>query len=175
MKRIALDIVDVVADQVERLGIGGGTKKAMHIFGHVGQQIQASRLSATDVPPPSKTPRFQVRQKPLYRLLLAAASSSLWDHLVTIMSSLMDILQTFIKVASVHNVLFFSFLISISMNMLGSSAILKDFWTDQRTTNTMRRLGVHADTFLTRSVTLKDISETWDGPDIFHLQEGTKW
>lgn len=175
MQRIALDVNDVVTDQVDRLGKSGGTKKAIQVFGQVGQQVQASRLSATDVPLPSKKPRFRMRSKPLYRLLSAAIISYIWDALFMIASSILNTVYACFKLARLNTVLSLVFIISISTNLLTFTDSAKDWWFDRRLTSTMRGLGVHADFPMMRGVYLHDIDKVWLESVIVDHSERSDW
>ena len=45
LEQDSLDLVDLVSDQVRRLGAHSRTKKAITIFGHVGRQNHVSEFS----------------------------------------------------------------------------------------------------------------------------------
>ena len=175
MQRIALDIVDVVTDQVDKLGKSGGTKKAIQIFGQVGQQVQVSRLSAADVPSPTKKPRFRMRSKPLHRLLTAAILSYMWDALVVIASSIFQTIYACLKLTRLNTILSLVFIISISTNLLTFTNFAKDWWVDRRLTSTMRQLGVHADFPMMRGVYLHDIDKVWSESVTIDHNERSDW
>ena len=175
MQRIALDVVDVLTSQVERLGKSSGTKRAIQIFGQIGQQVQASRLTAADVPLPVKNPRFRMRTKPLHRLLTAAMLSYLWGTLVTIASNLLSIVRACLKLAQLHTILTLIFITSISINVLSSSQIMREWWVDRKLTSTMRQLGVHADFPMMRGIYLQDIDKIWPGSVTDDHSQSSKW
>src|ERR1700738_577449 len=56
----AMDLGDVVSDQVRKLGPQSRTKKAIQIFGHVGQQTSVSLFSASDA---VNSKRPQIKQR----------------------------------------------------------------------------------------------------------------
>ena len=175
MQRIALDVVDVVTDQVYRLGKNGGTKKAIQIFGQIGQQVQASRLSAADVPSPTKKPRFRMRSKPLHRLLTAAVLSYIWDALVMIASGILNTLHACSKLARINTILSLVFIISISTNLMSFTNFAKDWWVDRRLASTMRQLGVHADFSMMRGVYLHDVDKVWSESAMINHGERSDW
>ena len=175
MQRIALDVVDVLTSQVERLGKSGGTKKAIQIFGQVGQQVQASRLTAADVPPPDKKPRFLLRKKPLYRLLTAAMLSYIWVIIITIGTNILDIIRACLKLARLHTILTLLFISSVSINVLSSGRYVREWLVDRRLTSAMRHLGVHADFPIMRGIYLRDIDEVWSRSISVNHDQDSEW
>ncbi|EHK99257.1 putative protein SIP3 [Glarea lozoyensis 74030] len=68
----ALDLADVITDQVRKLGPQSRTKKAIHIFGHVGVQTSVSMFSATDS---MNSRKPQIKQRTLTHMVFETMSS----------------------------------------------------------------------------------------------------
>src|SRR2546429_4742947 len=78
----ALDLADVISDQVRRLGPNSRTKKAIQIFGHVGHQTQVSQFAAGEG---LQSKRVPIKQRSLTDMFI----ETFWSLGESAVSSLM--------------------------------------------------------------------------------------
>ena len=157
MQLDALDLIDVLSDQVRRLvGAHGRTKKAIAIFGLVGQQDKVSEFAGSESPLNARLRRARKR-----KTLSALALSSLGSLAETIMISILQLVGKCVRwgwrTVSANNfiltLLMLSFVLNTILVLMGSS----EWWLERRAGKYMSRLGVGSDIILSKSIFLHDL------------------
>ena len=157
----AQDLVEVLTDQVQRLGSNPRTGKVLRIFGHVGVQAQAAQFAVADVPTPTTARRYALQQRSLASLVLELVGSFLVRAMSSACGSLVAVLATLGTVLSAHRLLLLLLLASGGANMFYSSRDSWQWWTERNAAVFLSRLGVGPSTTMARAVYLKDIEESF--------------
>jgi hypothetical protein len=165
MELEAQDLVDVVNDQVARLGHNKSTGKVTNIFGQIGVQTQAVQLDAQEIPPPNRPRKFKLRQQTTASFVAQFVGNIIISVLSTVMSWLLAIVAGLGKVISAHTLLFGLLLVSGGANFFYSSRDSWSWWSDRSAARYMSRLGVSPSTSMTRSVYIRDIEESFLKPN----------
>ena len=152
----ALDLADVIAEQVRRMGHQSHTKKAMQIFGGLGHQTQTVEFGGSESPSPSQA-RYTMRRRSLLRLIAEAIFSVAEDIVATVWSGLFLSLRWCWKTASAQYLILLLLLTSILLNMTVSSQWAADWWTEHRAIRYMGHLGIRPDMVMHKELTLTDI------------------
>ncbi|KAF7679239.1 transcription factor 3 [Alternaria burnsii] len=157
----AQDLVDVVNDQVARLGHNRSTNKVTGIFGQIGAQTQAVQLDAQDIPPPNRPRKFKLRPQTTASFVAQYIGNIVISVLSTVMSWILAIGAGFGKVISAHSLLFGLLLVSGGANFFYTSRDSWSWWHERNAANYMSRLGVKPSTTMTRSIYIRDIEESF--------------
>lgn len=170
LEQDALDLVDLVSEQVRKLGAHGRTKKAISIFGHVGRQNQVSQL------PPDGTslkvePRKPRKQRSLIQILFEMFTSLTETAVSSLFMSIFAFLRWSWKTASANKVILFLLVSSVFFNALYSSQAAYDWWHERNTGSFMARLGVHPDNVMSKAIYIRDIDEAIANSTIGQIPE----
>ncbi|KAF4636436.1 hypothetical protein G7Y89_g1643 [Cudoniella acicularis] len=152
----ALDLADVIADQVRKLGPHSRTKKAIHIFGHVGHQTSISLFSATES---ANSKRPQIKQRTLTNMLLETIGSFGESAITSLMMWTFAAVRSIWKVASAHSVIIIALLMSVLANAFFTSRDTSDWWAERNAAKFMTRIGVGPNPMMSKAIYLKDLDD----------------
>ena len=127
----ANDLADVVSDQVRKLGAHSRTRKAVQIFGQIGQQKQHSELTSTDMPPLLRS-RRSMRRRTMLALALESTGSILESIAAEAAQIMIDACRWIWGVTKAQYLLLFILTISLISNLLASSTFATEWWTERR-------------------------------------------
>ncbi|KAJ5085838.1 hypothetical protein N7532_010609 [Penicillium argentinense] len=158
LEQDALDLVDLVSDQVRRLGAHSRTKKAITIFGHVGRQNNTSHFNGVGVNLKIE-PRKPRTQRTMPQLIMEMVLSFLESTLSFLMMSSFDIVRWSWKTVSAHKVILVLLSSSVLMNGFYTSRDTWDWWHERHASNFMARLGVQPNMVMSKAIYIQDIDE----------------
>ncbi|KAH7066019.1 hypothetical protein FB567DRAFT_634982 [Paraphoma chrysanthemicola] len=165
MELEAQDMVDVVNDQVARLGHNRSTAKVTNIFGLIGIQTQAVQLTAQDIPPPNRPRKFKLRPQTTGSFIAQLIGNIIISILSTIMSWILAAFAGLVNVISAHKLLVVLLVLSGSANFFYTSKDGWASWNERAASRYMSRLGVGPSTSMTRSIYLSDIEQSFLNPN----------
>ncbi|KAI6708216.1 hypothetical protein JHW43_009255 [Diplocarpon mali] len=152
------DLVDVISDQVRKLGPHSRTKKAINIFGYVGQQTSVSLFSATES---GQSKRAQIKQRTLTNMLFETISSFGESAISSVMMWAFAALRTIWKISNAHYIILTALLVSVLTNALLTSRDTSEWWSERNAAKFMTRIGVGPNSIMGKSVYLKDIDQAF--------------
>ncbi|KAJ5691009.1 hypothetical protein N7488_011744 [Penicillium malachiteum] len=158
LKEDALDLIDLVSDQVRRLGAHSRTKKAITIFGHVGRQSNVSHFTGVGANLKVEPRRPRV-QRTLPQLVTETTLSFLESTVSLFMMWFIGGARWAWKTVSAHKVILVLLITSALMNGFYSSRDTWDWWHERYARNFMARLGVQPDMVMTKAIYIRDIDE----------------
>jgi hypothetical protein len=161
----AEDLVDVVNEQVARLGHNRNTAKVTNIFGLIGVQTQAVQLTAQDIPPPNRPRKFKLQPQNTASFVAQYVGNIIISILSTIMSWILAAIAGLGNVVSAHKVLIGLLVLSGSANFIYTSKEGWASWNERAAAKYMSRLGVKPSISMTRAVYLADIEEAFLNPN----------
>ncbi|KAF2455796.1 hypothetical protein BDY21DRAFT_323583 [Lineolata rhizophorae] len=163
----ALDLADLLSSQVAKLGPNSRTRKALTIFGLIGQNQQASQLSPADLaaasasagllppssatsspqattPNPNKEQQLRKRRHPrsLASLFAQAAQAWLLAALANTVAALLSTGRSMVKACSAHMLLVALLATSAALNGLYGTREAREWIAERRAGALMKRLGV---------------------------------
>lgn len=165
MELEAEDLVDVVNDQVARLGHNRSTAKVTNIFGLIGIQTQAVQLTAQDIPPPNRPRKFKLRPQTTGSFIAQFIGNIIISILSTIMSWILAAFAGLGTVISAHKMLVVLLVLSGSANFFYTAKDGWASWNERAASRYMARLGVGPSTSMTRSIYLSDIEQSFINPN----------
>lgn len=166
----AQDLVDVVNDQVARLGHNRSTGKVTNIFGQIGVQNQAVQMNAEDIPPPNRPRKFKLRPTTTGSFIAQYVGNVIISVLSTVMSWVLAIFAGIGNVVSAHKLLVALLLVSGGANFFYTSKDSWAWWNERNAASYMSRLGVGPSTSMTRLVYLRDIAEAFANPNDTNIE-----
>ncbi|KAI9672718.1 MAG: SNF1-interacting protein [Alyxoria varia] len=162
----ALNMIDVVAEQVKRLGPNCHTRKAMDIFGYIGQlpPDSAQIVSASTNLLTDGQFRSSIRTHSIAGLVWESAQSKALNALSAILMSTFGLLKALFKAASLHALILAGLLASLSLNAWSTSTVASSWWRDRSAASYMARLGVTPNPTMSKAVYLKDLPRIYNPP-----------
>ncbi|KAA6407913.1 MAG: hypothetical protein FRX48_08264 [Lasallia pustulata] len=152
----SLDLADLITDQVRKLGPKSRTKKAIEIFGHVGQQTQVSEFTNADVPLPSQLRRSMTRRT-MARLIIDAIAS-LFESVLTSLLQWIGVLMRWVwKTANANSFIIGILALSVLTNLFFSSRDTSAWWKERNASKFMTRLGVGPNQMMSKAVYVSDL------------------
>lgn len=154
----ALDLADLVSDQVRKLGARSRTKRAVQIFGQVGQSTDVTQLQID-----AAALTIEMRRIPVEHTIFGLIVESLWSGfqsaLGTLVEVLMNMVKWFWKTCSANSVIMGVLFVSLLYNTwyTGRSAVE---WNSERiAAKFMLRLGVGPNTVMSKAVYMSDLDD----------------
>ncbi|KAI1939040.1 SNF1-interacting protein [Ophidiomyces ophidiicola] len=160
LEQDALDLLDLATDQVRKLGHHHTTKRAVSMFGDIGQDSQAFKLTPDSLAlDPRSQVRRSLRQNGLMPLLLETSGSLFQSAVSSLMIWFWALVRWIWKTSSAHRVIISLLICSVLFNGFHSYRDTLDWWHERNAGNFMARLGVRPNTALVKTVYIKDIDE----------------
>jgi hypothetical protein len=174
----ALDLADVVTEQVEKLGSNVRTSKVISIFGPIGQQTQAMQIPASEIPPSTRLRRFKLKRRSLASVIFKLSAIVAASAMSTLFSWFMAALSALFEVCTTHTILLALLALSGGANFFYSSRDSYQWWNERNAGKFMARLGVGPSTNMARTVFLRDVEESVLGVNHTQglgLHDGNRW
>lgn len=154
----ALDLTDLVADQVRRLGAYSRTKKAIQIFGQVGHSSAVTQLQVEKMAINIEM-RRQPTQLTLLTLLLQTMASFLQTAIISLIGMVLDLIRWVWKTCSANSVIIVLLVISALINGFYSSRDTWQWWHERTASKFLARMGIQANTVMSKAVYMQDIDD----------------
>lgn len=161
MELEAQDLVDVVNDQVARLGHNRNTGKVTNIFGPIGVATQAAQFTVQDIPPPNRPRKFKLQPQTTGSFVAQLIGNIIISIFSTLMSWILAVFAGLGKVISAHKLLVILLIISGGANFFYTSRDSWQWWHERNAAKFMSRLGVGPSTVMSRSVYIRDLEESF--------------
>jgi hypothetical protein len=169
----AEDLADVIADQVRKLGPQSRTKKAIHIFGYVGQQTSVSLFSTTES---GHSKRPQIKQRTLTNMLFETIGSFGESCISSVMMWTFAVLRSIWKISSANSILLIALLLSVLTNAFFTSRDTSEWWAERNAAKFMSRIGVGPNPMMSKAVYLKDLDDALTAlPTGLLGDSGSRW
>ncbi|MCJ1284235.1 SNF1-interacting protein [Xylographa opegraphella] len=152
----ALDLADVITEQVRKLGAHSRTKKAIQIFGQVGQLKHVTEFGPNDSKVASQARRFSGRRSLTY-LTLEAAGSIAEDVVTSAVISTAGVVKWMWRTVNANLIILIILAISVMTNLFFSSQETSEWWKERHAGSLMSRLGVGPDLVMSKAVHLQDL------------------
>ena len=177
MRVDSLDLADVLSDQVRRLvGSHGRTRKAISIFGPLGQNNQISEFAGSDSPLNTRLRRSR-QPRTLANIVLLDIGSLVETLTISIIQIIGSSLLWIWKTVNANSLILTVLAVSILIN-LGFSSRHTSEWRRERTATTfMSKLGVGYNHVMTKAIYINDIEDVISsegrGPSVASKKSGS--
>jgi VAD1 Analog of StAR-related lipid transfer domain/PH domain len=154
----ALDLADLVTDQVRRLGPYSRTKKAIRIFGQVGHsssvtQLQLDRMAI------NIEMRRQPTQRTLFALLLQTSTSLLESTVTSLLGMIISLFRWLWETGSANSILLSLLVLSALFNGFYSARDSWAWWHERSATRFLARMGIQANTVMSKAVYMHELDD----------------
>lgn len=170
----SLDLADVISDQIRRLGARSRTKKSIQIFGHVGQQTQASEFSGGKSPLVAKL-RRSLKRRTMAGLFLESLGSLLESIATTLVQWFTASLRWAWRTFNAHTILLAILAISVLTNVMFSSKDTSAWWRERRAGTFMARLGIGPNLIMSKAVYVQDLEVSIIRNNLAFDKPSNKW
>lgn len=170
MEADATDLAEVVGEQARKLGPQSRTKKAIQIFGHVGQQTFESVFRGAESGQPR---RPQIKQRTLTHMLFETYASFGESCITSVLMWTFDAIKMIWKIFSANNIIIILLGMSVFINLFFTGRDVSDWWTERNAARFMNRLGVGPNFITGKAIYLKDldVALTSDPTDFLRLSD----
>ncbi|KAK8138888.1 PH domain-containing protein [Apiospora sp. TS-2023a] len=152
----AEDLADVATDQVRRIGPHGRTKRAIQIYGNIGQQTQVVLF----------TPGESEAAKKAYmnpRTVTSMAFETVRSFMESVASTIMMWAFAGVKkiwdIISAQRIILAVLAFSVLTNVIFSSQGTSTWWNERKATKFMGRLGVGPNVMMSKAIYLVDLDQ----------------
>ncbi|KLJ08304.1 hypothetical protein EMPG_16254 [Blastomyces silverae] len=156
LEQDALDLVDLVSEEVKRLGPHNQTKRAIAQFGHVGRQTRGPEFTEGSQNLKSHL-RRPLKQSGIIPLLLETSGSLLQSAVSSLMIWFWALLRWVWKTCSAHSIILLLLAFSVLINGFHSYHDTVEWWHERNAGNFMTRLGVGPNRVMSKAVYIKDM------------------
>ena len=157
----ALDLTDLVNDQVRKLGAHSRTKKAIHIFGAVGQQTQTTQFAAGDTTLNVETRRIPVKRT-VVQLLTETSASFLESAITSIMLAIYDFIRWTWRTFTANSLIIILLILSGLFNGYLTSRDTFAWYHERNAGKFMARLGIVPNNVMSKAIYVRDMNEVTD-------------
>ncbi|KAL8899361.1 MAG: hypothetical protein Q9192_001614 [Flavoplaca navasiana] len=156
----ALDLLDLITDQVRKLGAQSRTKKAIEIFGQVGAQNTSSEFASSDAPINTRA-RRSIKHRSLASLIIRFLVSAAESFAASVIRFIQSLLGWIWRTLNANAVIMLILAVSAVANMVFTSNSTAQWWKDRQVVNYLGRIGVGTNGLMTKAVYLQDVHEFW--------------
>jgi hypothetical protein len=167
----AMDLADVISDQVRKLGPQSRTKKAIQIFGHVGQQTEVSLFSATA----EKHKRPQIKQRTLTSMLFETTASWAESISSTILMWAWAAVKVVWKICNANRIILGLLVFSMAINLFLSGKDTSVWWSERQAARYMSRIGVGPNHMMSKALYVRDLDDAIKGSVHVLGQPDSRW
>ncbi|KAK4139299.1 uncharacterized protein C8A04DRAFT_15992 [Dichotomopilus funicola] len=166
----AEELADLATDQVRKLGPHSRTKRAIQVYGNIGQQQQTVVFSPDATPESWQLLQQQqqqqgpggmgvtaVRPRTLTDMMLETGRSFLESAITSVMMWAYAALRRLFRVVRAHRVILVLLVASVAYNVVVVSQAGAAWWVERRSARYMSRLGVGPNGMMGRAVYLADL------------------
>ncbi|RFU26822.1 hypothetical protein B7463_g9525, partial [Scytalidium lignicola] len=154
----AEELADLVTDQVRSLGAQSKTKKAIHIFGPIGQKTSVTIFTPTDSSL-SKKRLVKQRQRTLTHMLWEIVASFAESAISSLMMWAFAFFRSIWKVLSANALIMMVLTLSVLVNVILSSKGTSAWWAERNAARFMTRIGVGPNHIMSKAIYIKDLDE----------------
>ncbi|EFX04020.1 transcription factor [Grosmannia clavigera kw1407] len=158
--RDAEELAELATDEVRKLGAHSRTKRAIQVYGSIGQQTQAVLFT----PGKGETlKRPLVKPRTLTGMVLETSGSFMESVASSLVMWSFAVLRKLFHVATAHRLILAVLALSLMTNALFSARETTAWWTERHAAQFMTRIGVGPNTMMSRAVYVVDLEEASQG------------
>ncbi|KXX79066.1 Protein SIP3 [Madurella mycetomatis] len=160
----AEELAEVATDQVRRLGSHSRTKRAIQVYGNIGQQSQAIVFSPdTAAEGRGKAAAAAIRPRTLTDMMLETGRSFMESAITSVMMWAFAAVKRLFKIITANRVILVLLAVSAAYNLLVISQASSTWWLERKSARYMSRLGVGPNLVMSKAIYLADLEEAAGG------------
>lgn len=168
----AEDLAEVATEQVRRLGPHSRTKRAIQVYGNIGQQNQVIVFSPGDTAaadgqkrggPAAAAASAGIRPRTLTDMMLETGRSFMESAITSVMMWAFAAVKRLYGIVTANRVILALLAASAAYNLLVISQASSTWWLERRSAKYMSRLGVGPNLVMSKAIYLADLEEAAGG------------
>lgn len=152
----AEELADVATDQVRKIGPHSRTKRAIQIYGNVGQQTQVVIFSPAET---EKTRKTHIRPHNLTSMLLETVRSFMESAVTSVIMWAFAVVKKLWDVVTAQRIILAVLALSTLFNVVFSSQGASTWWSERKAAGFMQRIGVGPNIMMSKAIYLRDLDE----------------
>ncbi|KAF6824643.1 PH domain-containing protein C19A8.02 [Colletotrichum plurivorum] len=152
----AEELADVATDQVRKLGAHSRTKRAIQVYGNIGQQTQVVVFSPADA---AASKKQLIKPRTLTAMLLETLRSFGESAVTSLIMWAIAGVQKFFSVVTAHRLILLLLAGSAFTNVFLTSKESSTWWTERRAAKFMSRVGVGPNVMMSKAIYMADLGE----------------
>ncbi|KAH6849949.1 hypothetical protein B0I37DRAFT_370304 [Chaetomium sp. MPI-CAGE-AT-0009] len=157
------EVADIATDHVRKLGPHSRTKRAIQVYGNIGQQTQAVVFSPDTTPEGQqllqKSGAAAVRPRTLTDMMLETGRSFMDSAITSVMMWAFAAVRRIFKIASANRLILLLLAASAAYNLVVISQASSTWWVERKSARYMSRLGVGPNLMMSKAIYLADLDE----------------
>lgn len=166
--------MDLVSEEVKRLGPHNQTKRAIAQFGHVGRQTHGTEFTEDSQNLKSRL-RRPLKQSGIIPLLLETSGSLLQSAVSSLMIWFWALLRWIWKTSNAHSIILLLLAFSVLINGFHSYNDTVEWWHERNAGNFMTRLGVGPNQIMSKAVYIKDMDDSIANTTEIDTRNSSSW
>jgi hypothetical protein len=154
----AEELAELATEQVRRLGPHSRTKRAIQVYGNIGQQNQVVTLTP-DTAAAEGQKKPTIRPRTLTDMMLETGRSFMESAITSIMMWTFAALKRLFKIVTANRVILVLLAVSAAYNLLVISQASSTWLLERRSARYMNRLGVGPNPIMSKAIYLADLEE----------------
>ncbi len=176
----AEELAEVATDQVRKLGSHSRTKRAVQVYGSVGQQTQVVVFTPDESESQQKKASAQIRPRTLTAMLLETGRSFMESAITSVMMWAFAAVKKIFGIVSAHRVILVLLALSGMYNLLVVTQGSAAWWAERKAARYMGRIGVGPNLVMSKAIYIADLEEAAKGSSVGHGGlvgglEGSQW
>jgi hypothetical protein len=160
----AEELAEIATDQVRRLGTRSRTKRAIQVYGNIGQQTQVVVFTPSEADINKKEQMIEPRT--LTTMMFETVRSLMESAITSLMMWAFAGVTKLFSVFSANRVILLLLGTSVLYNLVVMSQVGSTWWTERKAARYMSRLGVGPNVMMSKAVYLVDLEEAVRGTSL---------
>lgn len=157
----AEELAEIATDQVRRLGPHSRTKRAIQVYGNIGQQTQVVVFTPSEADLHKKEQMIEPRT--LTDMMIETVRSFMESAITSVMMWAFAGVKAIFSVVTANRVILLLLGASVLYNMVVVSQASSTWWAERRAARYMSRIGVGPNVMMSKAVYLADLEEASRG------------
>lgn len=171
--RDAEELADVATDQVRKLNPNARTKRAIQVYGNIGQQTQVISFTPGDSDSAKKP---HTKPRTLTNMVVETLRSFTESVATSILMWTFAAVKKFFNVVTAHRIILLVLLFSVLTNMVFTGREGSTWWSERSAAKFMGRMGVGPNVMMSKAVYLADLDEAAQGSTVsVGAPHGSEW
>lgn len=160
----AEELAEIATDQVRRLGPHSRTKRAIQVYGNVGQQTQVVVFTPSEADLHKKEQMIEPRT--LTDMMIETVRSFMESAITSVMMWAFAGVRALFSVLTANRMILLMLGVSVLYNMVVVSQVGSTWWTERKAARYMNRIGVGPNMMMSKAVYLVDLEEAARGTSL---------
>jgi hypothetical protein len=170
----AEELAEIATDQVRRLGPHSRTKRAIQVYGNIGQQTQVVVFTPSEADLHKKEQMIEPRT--LTTMMIETARSFMESAITSVMMWAFAAVKAVFSILTANRVILLLLGASVLYNTVVMSQVGSTWWTERRAARYMDRIGVGPNIMMSKAIHLADLEEATRGTSLELLVPSeSKW